>query len=165
LRRALASAAFAAAVTACHGNGDSVAPSREDNRAAAGIENAIAANSLAATAEGLPVPLQHAHALDYEIPTSFVGRWGLTPGDCDPDNMADKGLLTIKPDKLVFYESKGSVAAISRHSPFDITLRLDMTGEGQSWTSIMHLVLDAASTQLARTEASAPNNVYRYKRC
>jgi hypothetical protein len=157
--------AVAAAVAACHGGDDSATPSRADNRAAAGIANAIAANSLAATAEGLPVPLQHAHALDYEIPTSFVGRWGLTLGDCNPDNMADKGLLTIKPDKLVFYESKGSIGAISRHSPYDITLRLDMTGEGQSWTNVMHLVLDAASTRLERTEVSAPNTVYRYKRC
>ena len=157
--------AVVAAVAACHGGDDSATPSRVDNRAAAGIANAVAANSLAATAEGLPVPLQHAHALDYEIPTSFVGRWGLTPADCNPDNMADKGLLTIKPDKLVFYESKGSVVAISRRSPYDITLRLDMTGEGQSWTTVMHLVLDAASTRLERTEVSAPNTVYRYKRC
>jgi len=152
------------AVAACHG-GDSARPSARDNRAAAAINAAVAANSMVARREGLPVPPPHAHAIDYDIPTSFVGRWGLTPADCDPDNLADKGLLTIKPDKLIFYESKGTVNAISRRSPYDITIRLDMTGEGQSWTSETHLVLDAASTRLVRTEVSAPATAYRYKRC
>jgi hypothetical protein len=162
-RRSIAALALVVAVAGCHG-GDSAKPTHQDNEAAAAIDNAVAANSTDASLKGLPVPQPSAHALAYEIPVSFVGRWGMAPGDCDPDNMANKGLLTISPDKLVFYESKGIVNKIAKHSPYDITLELDMTGEGQSWTSTTHLVLDAASTQLVRSEATSPAT-YRYQRC
>ena len=148
-----------AAVAACH---DGAKPSAQDNKAAAAIGNAVAANSTAAQLEGLPVPQPTAHALAYQIPTSFVGRWGMTPADCDPDGSAVKGLLTITDDSLKFWESKGSVQQIVRHSPYDITLQLAMTGEGQSWASTTRLVLDAAATELVRSDNS---HSYRYQRC
>ena len=158
-RRAFAALALLIAVTACH---DSATPTHQDNAAAAAIGNAIAANSAAAQIEGLPVPQPTAHALAYQVPTSFVGRWGMTPADCDPDGPAVKGLLTITDDSLKFRESKGNVQQIVRHSPYDVTLQLAMTGEGRSWTSTTRLVLDAAATQLVRTEDSRS---YRYQRC
>jgi len=143
----------------CH---DSATPTHQDNEAASAIDNAIAANSAAAQLQGLPVPQPTAHALAYQIPTSFVGRWGMTEADCDPDGSAVKGLLTITDDSLKFWESKGSVQQIVRHSPYDITLELAMTGEGQSWTSTTRLVLDAAATELVRSDNS---HSYRYQRC
>jgi hypothetical protein len=159
MRRGFAALALVAAVAACH---DGAKPTHQDNEAAAAIDNAIAANSTAAQLHGLPVPQPTAHALAFQIPTSFVGRWGMTPGDCDPDGPAVKGLLTITDDSLKFWESKGNVQRIERRSPYDITLTLDMTGEGQSWTSTTRLVLDAAATQLVRTDNSRS---YRYQRC
>jgi hypothetical protein len=147
------------AAAACH---DDATPTHQDNEAAAAIGNAIAANSTAAQLDGLPVPQPTAHALAYQIPTSFVGRWGMTPADCDPDGPAVKGLLTITDDSLKFWESKGNVQQIARRSPYDITLELAMTGEGQSWTSTTRLVLDAAATELVRTDNS---HSYRYQRC
>ena len=147
-------------LTACHG--DNARPTHQDNQAAAAIDNAVAANLTAAALKGLPVPQPKASALAYDVPPSFVGRWGLTPADCDPDRADTKGLLTIASDKLSFYESKGRVDRITRHSPYDVTLALDMTGEGQSWTSTMRLTLDAASTRLIRTEG---DRSYRYQRC
>ncbi|HEU4960967.1 MAG TPA: hypothetical protein VFT56_11215 [Sphingomonas sp.] len=161
MRRGIAALALIVAVAGCHGD-DSAKPSRQDNEAAAAISTAITANSTAAKIEGLPVPQPTAHALAYQIPTSFVGRWGMTKADCDPDSLAVKGLLKIGPDGLKFWESEGDVADITRHSPYDITLRLAMTGEGQSWVSITRLTLDAAATQLVRTE---DNRSYRYHRC
>ncbi|HEU4961169.1 MAG TPA: hypothetical protein VFT56_12240 [Sphingomonas sp.] len=160
-RRSIPALALLGALAACHGN-DSAGLSPQDNAAAAAISNAIAANSTAATLEGLPVPQPKASALAYDVPPSFVGRWGLTRADCDPDRADTKGLLTIAPDKLSFYESKGRVDRIVRHSPYDVTLQLDMSGEGQSWTSTMRLTLDAASTRLVRTEG---DRSYRYQRC
>ena len=154
----------ALAVAGCHGR-DSAAPSHADNQAAAAIGSAVSANRMAAQQEGLPVPQPRAVALAYQLPTSFTGRWGLTPADCNPDNVQDTGLLTIKPYKLIFFASKGSIGAITRRSPYDVTVRLDMTGNGRSWSSETHLMLDAASTRLLRTEASAPGKTYRYKRC
>ena len=149
------------AVAGCHGH-DSARPTHQDNEAAAAIGNAIAANSTAAKLEGLPVPQPSAHALAYQIPTSFIGRWGMTKADCDPDGPAVKGLLTISDDSLKFWESKGNVQQIVRHSPYDITLQLAMTGEGRSWASTTRLVLDAAATELVRNEES---HSYRYRRC
>ena len=157
--RGCATLALVAAVAGCH---DDATPTHQDNEAAAAIDNAIAANSTAAQIQGLPVPQPTAHALAYQIPTSFVGRWGMTPADCDPDGSAVKGLMTITDDSLKFWESKGNVQQIARRSPYDITLTLAMTGEGQSWTSTTRLVLDAAATELVRTEESRS---YRYRRC
>lgn len=159
--RRLIALALLGAVAGCHGD-NSAKPSEQDNEAAAAIGNAIAANSTAAQLEGLPVPQPTAHALAYQIPTSFVGRWGMTKADCDPDGPAVKGLLTISSDGLEFWESKGNVQQIVRHSPYDVTLTLGMTGEGQSWTSTTRLTLDAAATRMTRTE---DNRSYRYQRC
>ena len=160
-RRAVAALALLGAVAGCHRD-NGATPTEQDNAAAAAIENAVSANSTAAQLQGLPVPQPTAHALAYQIPTSFVGRWGMTRADCDPDSLAVKGLLTIDPDGLKFWESKGNVQQIVRHSPFDVTLTLAMTGEGQSWTDTMRLTLDAAATRLVRTE---DNRSYRYQRC
>ena len=159
--RAIALLTVAVALAGCHRSDQ---PSGADNRAEAAIDNAVATNQAAATLNGLPVPQQKAQAVVNEIPPSFVGRWGMTKADCDPDSMAVKGLLTITPDALKFWESKGRVQRIVHHSPYDISLDLDLTGEGQSWTNTTRLTLDAATTVLIRTEAGKPDH-YRYQRC
>jgi hypothetical protein len=159
--RAIALLTVAVALAGCHRGDQS---SGADNRAEAAIDNAVASNRAAATLNGLPVPPPKAQAVVNEIPPSFVGRWGMTKADCDPDSMAVKGLLTITPDALKFWESKGRVQRIVHHSPYDISLDLDMTGEGQSWTNTTRLTLDAATTVLIRTEAGKPDH-YRYQRC
>jgi hypothetical protein len=162
MRRLAASLALASALAACHGADDSAVPSHRDNEAKAAIDTMVAANSTEASLKGLPVPQPTAHALAYQLPPGFVGRWGMTKADCDPNSLVVKGLLTITPDRLKFWESKGSVQRIVRHSPYDVTLELAMTGEGQSWTSTTRLTLDAAATQLVRAENS---HSYRYQRC
>lgn len=154
----------AIALAGCHASDDSNALSHEDREAKAAIDNAVSANQAAAQLGGLPVPQPTAHALAYQLPPSFVGRWGMTKADCDPNSLATKGLLTISADHLKFWESKGSVQRIVRHSPYDVTLVLDMTGEGQRWTSTTQLTLDAAATQLVRAERGTPDH-YRYQRC
>jgi len=164
MRRATILIGVAIALAGCGRKDDSARLSGQDERAEAAIDNAVAANQAAAQLKGLPVPQPKASALAYEIPTSFVGRWGINKADCDPDSLAAKGLLTITPDTLKFWESKGHVQRIVRHSPYDITLNLNMTGEGQSWTSDTRLTLDAAATVLVRSEAGKPEH-YRYQRC
>lgn len=152
------------ALAGCHR--DATDLSGKDKDAEAAINQAVAANAAAAKLNGLPVPQPQAQAsaVAFDIPVAFVGRWGMTKADCDPDGTAVKGMLTITPTALKFWESKGHVQRIVRHSPYDISLDLDMTGEGQSWTSNTRLTLDAATTVLDRSEAGKPDH-YRYQRC
>jgi hypothetical protein len=75
-----------------------------------------------------------------------------------------EGLLVIEPTKLNFYESKGTVMAIDKSAPYDVTVTLSMVGEGQRWNKVTELRLDAAATRLDRIERS-PAGTYRYQRC
>jgi hypothetical protein len=151
----------ALAMTGCHDN-DAAAPSHADNRAAAAINEAAAANTAAAVRDGLPVPRSSAQAIEHDIAEPFLGEWGMTKADCDPSRPDRKGLVVIKPDKLVYYESRGSVTSINRDSPNQITLQLSMDGEGQQWQATDVLKLNPVGTQLQRTEQG---QTYTYDRC
>ena len=150
------------ALAGCHR--DSAEPSGKDRKAAAAIDNAVAANSTAAEIEGLPVPAPSPIFGDRKLPVAFGGRWGMTKADCDPNRMDDKGLLVVEPDTLKFYESRADVAAIDQHSAGAVTVKLNFTGEGQHWQTLTDLQLDAGDTQLVRIERS-PAHTYRYTRC
>ncbi|TPG38624.1 hypothetical protein EAH79_16020 [Sphingomonas koreensis] len=142
----------------CHGQS-------KDQKVSAEIDNTVAADGPNAVAPGLPLSTPTRAAVAAEtLPTAFVGRWGLTPGDCDFSRSDAKGLLIVEPRSLRFYESTASIAALDKASPDDVTARLDFKGEGQTWQTTTRLALDAAGTALVRTEQSPPH-IYRYSRC
>ena len=151
-------------LAACHASDGGTKLSHQDKKAEAAIDNAVAVNGTAAALNGLPVPQAAAVQAVLGIPSAFIGRWGITSGDCLPAVSDAKGALKIASDSLRFYESKGSLEAITRHTADDVTVKLDMSGEGQHWTSVTHLVLSAGGTRLERSEASSPTH-YRYQRC
>ena len=111
-----------------------------------------------ATATGTARPGQAAAA----IPAALHGRWGLTPGDCTSTRGDAKGLLTIGPADLRFYESRAVPAAKVETSADAISGDFAFTGEGQSWTRYQSLELQ--KDRLARTERD-PNGSFSYVRC
>jgi hypothetical protein len=163
LRAVLLCGAAALVLSGCHGD-DGAHLSQKDRKAEAAIDAAIATNRTAARENGLPVPQPSAVALKYDLPEHYLGKWGMTRADCDPDRVDRKGLLVIEPTKLNFYESKGTVMAIDKSAPYDVTVTLSMVGEGQRWNKVTELRLDAAATRLDRIERS-PAGTYRYQRC
>jgi hypothetical protein len=110
-----------------------------------------------ATAPARPLPAPTA-----TIPAPLQGRWGLTPADCVPGRSDAKGLLTITPTELRFYESRAVGGADVQTDPASMSGHFAFTGEGQSWTKYEALKID--KEVLIRTEAN-PTASFTYAKC
>ncbi|WP_353473722.1 hypothetical protein PVT71_06665 [Salipiger sp. H15] len=85
------------------------------------------------------------------IPEAMQGRWGLVPADCTSTRGDAKGLMEVKEDTLVFYESRAVLGAVTDRSEERLEAAFDMTGEGMSWQRDMVLV--AKGDTLVRQES------------
>jgi len=103
-----------------------------------------------------------ATAKEAAIPAALQGRWGLAPGDCTSTRGDAKGLLTITPDRLRFFESVARPARNVETSANSISGDFDYQGEGMTWTKFQSLELQGAI--LVRTESS-PMASFTYARC
>jgi hypothetical protein len=101
------------------------------------------------------------------IPAAIQGRWGLGPNDCDPSRSDAKGLLTIGPDSLTFYESVGELRDIRERDDSRIRASFAFTGEGMSWTRDEALRVEDGGKALIRQEygEDGPPGPLRYSRC
>ncbi len=72
-----------------------------------------------------------------QLPIAFQGRWtGMK------DRCADAGAeqeLKITPKELIFHESVGSVARVTRKGEGRVTVEAAFTGEGESWTKRLEM--------------------------
>ena len=98
------------------------------------------------------------------IPASMQGRWGLVPADCTSTRGDAKGLLTITPDTLQFYESRAKLTKVVGNWPEKLNAEFAFTGEGQSWTRTETLSLTNSSNTLIRQDEELPQPL-RYSRC
>ena len=85
------------------------------------------------------------------IPMAFRGVWDAPGSGCDP---ASQMRLEVTDDRLVFYESVGTVTAVEQVATNTVTLQLDMTGEGESWSSSETLRLTDDGAQLTMERAA-----------
>src|SRR5436190_9616193 len=111
------------------------------------------------TSGGMPVP-PGAQA----IPAAFRGRWGMNPADCTSTKGDAKGLITIDPTSIKFFESKGTLTKVVLNAPENFTGTFAFSGEGQSWTNSQNLKLTGSSNTLIRSETDVDQS-YTYKRC
>jgi hypothetical protein len=98
------------------------------------------------------------------IPASMQGRWGLVSADCTSTRGDAKGLLTITPDTLQFYESRARLTKVVGNWPEKLKAEFAFTGEGQSWTRTETLSLTNSSNTLVREDEELPKPL-RYSRC
>jgi len=117
------------------------------------VENEVGNNSAEAQ---LPTTLL--------IPAAFHGRWGMVPADCTSTQGDAKGLITIDPASIKFFESKGTLTKVTLNAPENFTGTFAFTGEGQSWTNSQNLKLAGSSNTLIRSETDVAQS-YSYKRC
>lgn len=108
-----------------------------------------------------PAPAPTAIA-DGRLPSAFVGRWGLVPADCTSTGGDNKGLMTVTPDRLAFYESRATIARLEGVSPTELRATLAFTGEGQEWREETGLVLEDGGRVLVRV---VDGERLRYTRC
>ena len=102
-----------------------------------------------------------------QIPASIQGRWGLVPADCESGRADAKGLLTITGDKLEFYVSVGTLAAVESAGGSRIRAAFDFTGEGMTWKRDIVLDVEDQGAALIRHEygeGAAPGQ-FRYAKC
>jgi hypothetical protein len=101
------------------------------------------------------------------IPEAARGSWGLVAGDCIPGASDAKGLLVIDATTLTFYESRGTLTAVSERSDTRIAGSFAFTGEGQAWTREEILdVQDDGRTLIRREDGDgAAPGPFRYKAC
>jgi hypothetical protein len=111
----------------------------------------------------VPITTPSPHAAN-ALPASFTGKWALVEGDCDPSRGDNKGLMTVEPAKVSFYESRGTIASLQQVGPTQIDLRLSMNGEGQVWSSDETLTLVDEGRTLVR-DTKSPTSSERYQRC
>lgn len=97
-----------------------------------------------------------------KIPAALHGGWGLTPGDCTSTRGDAKGLLTVGPDQLRFYESVAVPSASIKADAKSISGDFSFTGEGQRWTKFQ--MLEVRKQELVRTETN-PAASFTYAKC
>lgn len=96
------------------------------------------------------------------IPAAMLGTWDNVEGTCDP---ASDLLLTIEPDRLLFYESLGTVQSVTL-SGGDVTLQLAMMGEGEEWQeTATYRLLDGGAILESEFPAPGGTGALRRKRC
>lgn len=99
---------------------------------------------------------------DKHIPPAFLGRWGLVPADCTSTAGDNKGLMTVAPDRLSFYESRATITRLEGVSSTELRATLAFSGEGQQWTEDTPLTLEENGNVLTRV---ADGQTLRYTRC
>lgn len=158
--RNLAPALALLSLAACGGSADDsgdAAPDPEMTLPAAEETDAAATES--PTPSDAPVVVT--------IPETIQGRWGLVPADCTSTKGDAKGLLTITPMRLEFYESVGKLSDVVELAPNRIRAIFDFTGEGMEWQREQVLSASDDGKTLVRRElgddaAPAP---FQYLRC
>lgn len=98
------------------------------------------------------------------LPTAFLGRWGMVENDCDLSRSDTKGLVTVSPESLKFYESLGTLKSMEAVAPTEVKATFAFSGEGQEWTKTMTLKLENGGTTLVRIEQD-PAATFRHKKC
>jgi hypothetical protein len=93
------------------------------------------------------------------IPAAWRGTWAGSDGCGRAATMR----LRVGADRLTFFESEGRATKIERRSPRELSMLLEMTGEGESWTRRATLTLSPDGERLTRTEAGT--DAVSYTKC
>jgi hypothetical protein len=127
LIRTTMAAVAALTIAACGGGDEPVADDLNESANASAMINNMGEPAPPATVDG-SAPANAAvsenagaKAPAAAIPAALHGRWGMTPADCTSTRGDAKGLLTIGPADLRFYESRAIPAAKLERSPNSIS--------------------------------------------
>lgn len=158
---------LAAALMSACGGGGPVADGANNTVALPAAANAVAEPSPSGPDGSPPENATSAWTPDRSAPAARIpaflqGRWGLTPADCTSTRGDAKGLLTVTPTALRFYESRAVPTGNIGGTDNSFTADFAFTGEGQSWTGFETLQLQ--DKRLVRT-TSNPMASYTYAKC
>lgn len=104
---------------------------------------------------------EKAEILD-EIPQAFRGRWTLGDGTCRAEQ--SEGYLDVTARELAYWESSGIPKLIQQVEPNIILLNIDMSGEGDVWSSLSAFHVTHHGTRMTRQDADFDQLVH-YRKC
>lgn len=122
-------------------------------------------NDSAATMETLPASEsgETAHdttAATAQIPAQYQGRWGMVPADCEPGRSDAKGLLTIDPTTMRFYEARATFKEQRPAIATGFSALFAYSGEGMTWEKVETLTVTGDT--LTREDK---DGAFTYQRC
>lgn len=85
-------------------------------------------------------------------PGSFHGKWAADAEACAA--ISHESQLTIRADAVDFYESRGKLIEVTSSSPQRMTVRLQLTGEGNTWRSTREFKLSPDGGKLGEVGGS-----------
>jgi len=100
---------------------------------------ALPAPEPAGTAAGPAETSAPATAAAAAIPARFLGIWDAETGTCE--SASAELMLRIARDGIGFYESHGTVTAVTARGDGTVAIDLAMEGEGDTWEMSMTLTL------------------------
>jgi hypothetical protein len=108
------------------------------------ILGALTALALAPAASGAPAPTNAAAPSSYPralaaVPAPFRGAWNRSLADCGTDN--NDSAMKVSARTLAFSESAGAVQSVTQTGPREITVKVELKGEGERWTNVVRLEL------------------------
>ncbi len=127
----------------------------------------VATPTVTETATATPTASPTSESDGSTIPVALRGRWGLVAADCTSTRGDAKGLLTISPTTLKFYESLGTLGKIRTRTASTLRADFSFSGEGMTWTR--DEALSVAGNKLTRTERGGDEpgsgGPFTYTRC
>ena len=149
----LAVSAAALALTACSGETPQPASSDAPGSTPALPDSAasLPTEAPAASADPAATPTM-TKPVGATFPPALVGRWGMVPADCTSQRGDNKGMITITPGEIRFYESVATIAAIKESGANRLRATLAFEGEGMQWTRDAQFDAKPASDQVVLQE-------------
>lgn len=104
---------------------------------------------------------------DASFPMAMRGRWGMNAADCDPARDDNKGLMTVGPDSVKFYESVSEIGVVAERSEKLLRATFEYEGEGMEWKRDARYELMDGGKVLIMTEfgEDVPEGPRRYSQC
>ncbi|MES2905132.1 MAG: hypothetical protein V4696_13180 [Pseudomonadota bacterium] len=93
------------------------------------------------------------------IPAQYRGRWGMNAADCDPKRSDNKGLITVAPTTIRFYESTATLKEQRPAIATSFSGTFGFTGEGQIWEKVVTLTRTGNVLKRADDEGSTSYNL------
>lgn len=129
-------------------------------------EGTVAPSTVPAADTASPAPTAApTGAVATAIPAALHGRWGMVPADCTSTRGDAKGLLTIAPTSLTFYESVGRLGTVRSSSDMAIRADYAFTGEGMNWTRDVELSVSGDTMTRTDRGGDEPGGPFTYTRC
>jgi len=130
IRNLLTMTALVAALAACSRQ----TPPAEGPTDPASMSQTAAPEPMPPSPSAGPVAQPGVPAAAKSIPEGMRGRFGLVPADCTATRGDDKGLLTVGPNSLKFYESVALLRDVGESTATHLKAHFAYSGEGMEWT-------------------------------